>query len=284
MTGAMDQTVAIDQPAVSARRRSRIWLVAIALAILLFFLLAALFPDTIGRHDPIEQSLTERFSGPSLENWFGTDELGRDIYARVIHGTRSALVVSGVAVLVSLIFGVPLGLIAGNVGGWGDDVISRSMDLLISIPGILIAMSLIAILGRNPIMVAMVLGVVSTPVVMRITRAVTLQTKELPYVLAVKSAGASAYYIAVRTILPNAYADLSTQSLLTAAHAVVVAAGLAFLGLGLPPPNPSWGAMLQTSARYTYQAWWYGVFPGLTLVLLILALQLLAIAQRGKRG
>jgi ABC-type dipeptide/oligopeptide/nickel transport system permease subunit len=249
-------------------------------ALLGIFIIAALFPDFVGRVDPLKQTIGDRLTGPSWDHWFGTDELGRDIYSRVVHGTRTSLTVSLVAVLVSLVLGVPLGLLGGYAGGWSDDLISRAMDLLVALPGILVAMTLIAVLGRSPTMVAVVLGLVSTPVVMRITRAVVLQAKNLPYVMAVRSAGATPSYIATRTILPNASADLFTQSLLTAAHAVVVEAGLSFLGLGMPPPNPSWGTMLQTSARYTHQAWWYGVFPGLTLVLLILSFQLLARANR----
>lgn len=264
----------------ATRRRRRMTIVAGTL--LALFVVAALFPDLIATHDPLAQDVVNRLSPPSAEHWFGTEELGRDIYSRVVHGTRTSLTVSVVAVVVSLVLGIPLGLVGGYVGGWWDDLISRAMDLLVALPGILVAMTLIAILGRSPTMVAVVLGLVSTPVVMRITRAAVLQAKELPYVLAVRSAGASPFYVAVKTILPTAYPDLFTQSLLTAAHAVVVEAGLSFLGLGLPPPNPSWGAMLQTSARFTYQAWWYGVFPGLALVFLILSFQWLAKARRLK--
>lgn len=274
---------ASDESVVAAGRTRRSSVAAFGVVMLGFFVIAGLFPDLIARIDPLEQAVVDRLSPPSAAHWFGTDEVGRDLFSRVVHGTRTSLTVSLVAVVVSLVLGVPFGLLGGYAGGWSDDLISRAMDLLVALPGILVAMTLIAILGRSPTMVAVVLGLVSTPVVMRITRAVVLQTKQLPYVLAVRSAGASSSYIAIRTILPNAYSDLFTQSLLTAAHAVVVEAGLSFLGLGLPPPNPSWGAMLQTSARFTGQAWWYGVFPGVALLLLILSFQLIAKRTRAAR-
>lgn len=246
----------------------------LGLAMLVGFVLIAIFPDLFATNDPLEQNVRSRLQSPSSAYIFGTDELGRDIYSRVIFGTRTSVFTSVVAVLVSVLVGVPAGLVSGYAGGRLDEVISRATDLLIAFPGLLVAMTMIAITGQNPVAVAMVIGIVMIPVFVRITRAITLKVRGLPYLDAVRSAGAPHLYIMFRTILPNCTSAIYIQVLLVASRAIVIEAGLSFLGLGVPPPAPSWGAMLSKSRSYFHQTPTYGIFPGIFLALLVIALQL----------
>jgi len=248
----------------------------ISLAILGIFVVLALFPRQIAPFDPISQDIPNRLQDPSAAHLFGTDELGRDILSRIIFGVRVSLSTAIIAVLVSLALGVPVGLISGYVGGKLDEVLSRATDILLAFPGILVAMTIIAVTGRKPVMVAVAIGIVNVPVFVRITRAVALKIRGLPYVDAARSAGASDVYIMFVSILPNCVNVIYIQALLVASHAVVVEASLSFLGLGIPPPAPSWGGMLNQSRSYFYQVPSYGVFPGVFLVALVLSLQLLS--------
>lgn len=246
----------------------------LGLLILAVFILMALFPHLFTAYDPLEQNVRVRLQGPSSEHIFGTDEIGRDIYSRVVYGTRTSVFTSVVAVLVSVGFGVPAGLLSGYAGGKLDEVISRATDLLIAFPGLLVAMTMVAITGQNLIAVAIVIGIVMTPIFVRITRAITLKVRGLPYVDAVRSAGAPHLYIMFRTVLPNCASAIYVQILLVASRAIVIEAGLSFLGLGVPPPSPSWGAMLSKSRSYFHQTPTFGIFPGIFLALLVIALQL----------
>ncbi len=249
------------------------WASVLILGILLLF---ALVPEWFSPYDPLKQDVRSRLQYPSAEHLFGTDEIGRDLVSRVIYGTRISLLTALIAVLVSVVIGVPLGLLAGYSGGALDEVVSRATDILVSFPAIILAMAFIAVIGRNPIMVAVVIGIVSAPGFIRVIRATTLKTKNLAFVDAVRSAGASDLYIMFVTILPICMSQVYVQGLLTASRAVLLEAGLSFLGLGLPPPAPSWGAMLNTGRSYLHQMPWYGIFPGIFLVALVLSLQLLS--------
>jgi ABC-type dipeptide/oligopeptide/nickel transport system permease subunit len=248
----------------------------LSLAILTLFVLLATAPGVIVRADPLEQDIPNRLQMPSRSHLFGTDELGRDLFSRIVHGARISLGTALIAVLLSLAAGVPLGLASGYLGGAFDEVISRGTDVILALPAILVAMTIIAITGRNPLMVAVVIGIVYTPALIRITRAVALKIRNLPYVAAVRTAGASGAYIMFRTILPNSVNEIFVQTLLIGSHAIVIEASLSFLGLGLAPPAPSWGAMLQIGRTYLHAMPWYGIFPGLCIVALVLSLQLLA--------
>ena len=243
---------------------------------LVIFLMMALFPSLIAPYDPLEQNIANRLKYPSPQHYFGTDELGRDILSRCIYGARTSVSTAIIAVVFSLFFGVSTGLLSGYLGGILDEFLSRANDLLVSFPGIIIAMALIAITGQNPFAVAMVIGIVNMPVVFRVTRAVTLKVRTLPYVDAVRSAGASPLYIMFLTILPNCRSEIFVQALLIASRAIIVEASLSFLGLGVPPPAPSWGSMLSKGRNYLYQMFWYGVFPGLFILVLVLSLQFMS--------
>ena len=258
----------------STRRRDRVRIPEIIGFVVLFlYLLMTMAPGLLSTHDPLEQSIPDRFQYPSEKHWFGTDELGRDLYSRCIYGARTSVATAFIAVMFSLILGVITGLFSGYTGGRVDELLARANDILLSFPGIIIAMALIALTGRKPIAVALVIGLVNTPSIFRVTRAVALQVRVLPYVDAVRSAGASRLYIMFKTVLPNCTTEIFVQALLIATRAIIVEASLSFLGLGIPPPAPSWGAMLNTGRSYLYQMFWYGIIPGVFIMMLVLSLQ-----------
>ena len=241
--------------------------------VLFIFLLMTIFPGLIATHDPLEQDIISRLQNPSIIHFFGTDELGRDIFSRCVYGAYTSVSTAFIAVIFALIVGVSTGLFSGFSGGTIDEVLSRFNDVLFSFPGIIIAMALIAVTGQNPISVALVIGLVDTPIIFRVTRAVTLQVKVLPYVDAVKSAGASKYYIMFKTVLPNCSTEIFVQALLIATRAIIIESSLSFLGLGIPPPSPSWGSMLSIGRSYLYRMVWYGIMPGIFIMMLVISLQ-----------
>ena len=252
--------------------------------ILVLYLMISLAPGLFVSKDPLAQNVMERLAYPSIQNLFGTDELGRDIFARCMYATRISVVTAAIAVMVSLLIGVYAGLASGYVGGRFDEVLSRANDLLVSFPGIIIAMALIAVTGQNMMAVALVIGIVNTPDVFRVTRTTAFRVRDLPYVDAVRSAGAGNLYIMFRTILPNCGSEIFVQALMIASRAIIIEASLSFLGLGTPPPSPTWGSMLSTSRSYLYQNPLYGAFPGLFIVFLVLSIQFTArYVQRMKR-
>lgn len=263
--------------AASRRMRAAEWL---GVLVLLAYLLMTLIPGVLATHDPIEQDIVDRLAFPSAEHWFGTDELGRDLFSRCIHGARTSIRTAAIAVLFSMVVGATGGLFSGYVGGRLDELLARANDILVSFPGIIIAMALIAVTGRNPIALAVVIGLVNTPAIFRVTRAVALQVRVLPYVDAARSAGASNLYVMFRTVLPNCTTEVFIQALLIATRAIITESSLSFLGLGIPPPDPSWGAMLNTGRSYLKRMAWYGVIPGLFLMGLILALQFVSRSLR----
>ena len=263
--------------AAARRMRAAEWL---GVLVLLAYLLMTLIPGVLATHDPIEQDIVDRLAFPSAEHWFGTDELGRDLFSRCIHGARTSIRTAAIAVLFSMVVGATGGLFSGYVGGRLDELLARANDILVSFPGIIIAMALIAVTGRNPIALAVVIGLVNTPAIFRVTRAVALQVRVLPYVDAARSAGASNLYVMFRTVLPNCTTEVFIQALLIATRAIITESSLSFLGLGIPPPDPSWGAMLNTGRSYLKRMAWYGVIPGLFLMGLILALQFVSRSLR----
>lgn len=243
----------------------------IASAILAFMVLAAIGAPLISPHDPLATS-ADSLAGPSLEYLFGTDELGRDILSRLIYGARASFVVVFGAPLVAFAIGVPLGLLGGYFGGFLDSIIMRVVDLLLAVPGILLALLIVTLLGPSWINLILAIGIGSVPEFARLARAATLELRKLDFVAAAQSMGASSFDILLRTILPNALGVLLVQVVITASTAVLLEAGLSFLGLGTQPPTPSWGGMLQTARSYLYFSTWYSIMPGLALVTTVLCL------------
>lgn len=258
---------------VMARGAAQVSLAWLATLILLA-ILAPVLPI-----DPLAQDLLAELQGPSAAHWFGTDELGRDIMARVIYGARTSLMTAAGAVAIAGAIGVPIGLIAGFFGGWRDAVLMRLVDVLLALPGILLAMAIIAVVGRSQAAALLAVGITGVPGFARITRAQVLSLRKRDFVVAVEALGGSAAYTMFRTVLPNSWSPILVQVVVLSAVAILLEAALAFLGIGIPPPTPSWGEMLRTGKTYLYEAPTYAVLPGLVLTLTILSLDLLGRAM-----
>jgi ABC-type dipeptide/oligopeptide/nickel transport system permease subunit len=232
--------------------------------------IVALFADRLGI-DPLKQDLVSSLDGPSRAHWFGTDELGRDIVARVVYGARTSLMTAAGAVTVAAAIGVPIGLVSGYFGGWRDAVLMRAVDVLLALPGILFAMAMIAVLGRSQAAALVAVGITGIPSFARVTRAQVLSLRRRDFVLAVEAFGGTPGYNMLRTVLPNAWSPILVQVVVLSSVAILLEAALAFLGVGIPPPTPSWGEMLRTGKNYLYEAPSYAVLPGLELTLTILS-------------
>jgi len=230
----------------------------------------AIFAEVL-QFDYLSQNLMKSLQPPSAEFWFGTDELGRDILSRVIYGTRTSLVTSAGAVTIAAVFGVPIGLIAGFFGGWRDAVLMRIVDVMLSLPAILFAMAMIAILGQSQMAAMIAVGITGTPTFARITRAQVLSLRNRDFVTAVEAFGGSPTYSMFRTILPNSWSPIVVQAIVLASVAILLEAALSFLGMGVAPPTPSWGEMLRTGKSYLHEAPYYAILPGIILTLTILS-------------
>jgi ABC-type dipeptide/oligopeptide/nickel transport system permease subunit len=241
-----------------------------ALAFLGALTLLATFAGALGL-DPLEQDIVRMLEGPSRDYPFGTDELGRDILARVIFGARTSLVTAAGAVLLAASIGVPIGLVAGFFGGWRDAVLMRVVDLLLALPGIMMALALIAVLGRSQAAALVAVGITGVPTFARVARAQVLSLRRRDFVTAVEAFGATSSYSMFRTILPNSWSPILTQMVVLSSVAILLEAALSFLGVGIPPPTPSWGEMLRTGKEYLHDAPTFAVLPGLALTLTILA-------------
>jgi peptide/nickel transport system permease protein len=237
--------------------------------------LAAIVGPWLVRVDPSAQDLALRLEGPSQLHWFGLDELGRDILARVLFGGRVSLLVGVVVVSVSASIGAALGAIAGYYGGVVDEAISRLIDILLAFPGLLLAIALVAVLGPSLTNVALALSLIGWVGYARVVRAQVLQAREFEYVSAARAIGAATPRILLRHILPAALPALVVQATLGMGGAILSEAALSFLGLGVQPPTPSWGAMINYGRAHMLDAPHLTIFPGLAIALLVLGLNLL---------
>lgn len=244
------------------------------LAVVLAFVLIALAAPWISPHDPIATSWGAIRKPPSAEHWFGTDEIGRDVLARVLWGTQASLLAGVVSVSISLALGIPIGLVAGFAGGFTDLVISRITDAFLACPFLILAIAMAAFLGPSLTNAMIAIGVSATPIFVRLTRAQVLNVKVEDFVEAARALGASPLRIVLKHVLPNAVAPLVVQATLAIAAAVIAEASLSFLGLGQQPPAPSWGSMLNTAKNYVDNAPWMAVWPGAAIFLLVLAFNL----------
>jgi peptide/nickel transport system permease protein/oligopeptide transport system permease protein len=244
-------------------------------AIVVVFVLLALLAPLLATHDPVQTSFMTVRKAPSAAFWLGTDELGRDIYSRMLYGARASLLAGLASVLIALAAGVPFGLASGYFGGWIDSVISRVTEALLAIPFLILAIALAAFLGPNLVNAMIAIGVSAAPKFVRITRGQVLAVKNEDYVQGARALGASSYRIIARHVLPNVMPPLIVQATITIATAIIAEASLSFLGLGLQPPNPSWGSMLNTAKNFMVQAPWMSVFPGAAIFLAVLGFNLL---------
>ncbi len=241
-------------------------------ALLLFFALTA---DIIAPYKYYEQDLMNSFQSPSKEHLLGTDEFGRDILSRIIHGSRISLQVGLIAVGISVVCGGFFGAVAGYYGGRIDNLIMRVMDILLSIPSILLAIAIAAALGPGLYNMMVAVGISSTPQYARIIRGSVLTLRGQEFVEAAKAVGSSDARIILKHIIPNCLAPIIVQSTLGVANAILTAAGLSFIGLGIQPPTPEWGAMLSGGREYIRDYAYLTVFPGLAIMTTILALNFL---------
>lgn len=238
-------------------------------------LLAALVPDLLAPHDPLEISLSESFAPPSAEHVFGTDQSGRDVYSRVVHGARQSLVIGIGATAIGLAGALVLGLLGGLGGRIADGAVTRVIEVLYAFPGILLALILIAVYGNSAVTQMVAVGLATMPGYARMVRGQVLVVRGSAYVEAARALGHPPVRILLRTILPNAFRPLTVLVTLGIGQAIVWAAALGFLGMGVQPPTAEWGAMLNAGRTYIQQAWWMDLFPGLTIVLFTLSLTVL---------
>jgi len=243
--------------------------------IVLTAVMAAVFGPLIVPFDPADQELSLRLAGPTGLHWFGLDELGRDIFARVLSGARISLMVGLIVVGVSATLGTMLGSIAGYFGGRIDEIISRTIDILMAFPGLLLAIALVAVLGPSLTNVVLALSLIGWVGYARLVRGQVLRAREFEFVQAARALGATTIRILTRHIVPTALPALSVQATLGMGGAILSEAALSFLGLGVQPPTPSWGTMLSYGRTHLLDAPHLTIFPGLAIALLVLGFNFL---------
>ncbi len=248
---------------------------ALGLLLIVLVVFAALGADLIITQDPYQMNVIDRLSGPSVQHLFGTDLFGRDIFTRVVLGTRIAMQVAVGAVLLAVIIGVPLGAFSGYVGGRVDTLIMRFIDAVLAFPGRLLAIALVAALGANFLTLWLAIGITSIPGYARVVRGVVLSQKEKEYVEAARMTGESELRILFFQIIPNCIGPILVLVTLDCAHAITTESSLSFLGLGFAPPSPSWGLMLNEARGYMELGPHVAIFPGLAISLTILGFNLL---------
>lgn len=239
--------------------------------VILFIILIGAFGPLFLKVDPNAQNILNKLQPPSKEHWFGTDNFGRDIFTRIIYGTKLTLTVGFLSVIIGGVLGVVLGIVAGYYGGLMDTITMRLMDILLAFPGILLALAIVSVLGGSLINVIIAVGIFSIPAFARIVRGSTLQVKKLEYIDAVRALGASDMRIIFKHILPNILSPIIVQATMRIATAILTASGLAFLGLGAQPPTPEWGAMLSDGRTYMHNAGHMVLIPGMMIVVVVLA-------------
>lgn len=244
-------------------------------AILALITVGAVLAPWLTPHDPIQQNLSQRLRGPSWEHWLGTDQYGRDMFARILYGARISLRLGLVSVGIALLLGGAMGLVAAYYGGWLEQVLMRLVDVLLALPAFLLALTVVAVLGPGLNNVMIAVGISYVPIFARLTRATVLTVRELDYVAAARAIGAGDFRIMLRHILPNAINPLIVQGTLAMASSILAAAGLSFLGLGAQPPTPEWGSMLASARPYLRLAHHTVTFPGLAIMVTVLAFNML---------
>ena len=226
-------------------------------------------------YDPAGQSMAEKLSPPSRAHLLGTDELGRDVFSRMVFGSRISLSVGLAAVAISTLIGILVGAVSGYFGGWIDQVFMRLVDIVLSVPALFFILMLVVFLGPSIFNVMVIIGLTTWTDLARLVRAEVLSLKNREYVLAARASGASHARIIIRHILPNAMAPVFVSVTFGVAGAILIESGLSFLGLGVQPPDPSWGNILTSGKDYIETAWWLTAFPGLAIFATIISYNLL---------
>lgn len=249
-------------------------LAVFGLAIIVVLGIMAIFAPWIATHNPLEQNLSAALQPPSGENWFGTDEYGRDIYSRIVYGSRISLYI---VVLVSVIvapIGLMIGMAAGYFGGWTDRILMRITDIFLSFPSLILALAFAAALGPGIENAVIAIALTAWPPIARLARAETLTTRAADYIAAAKVSGASSLRILLRHVLPICIPSVVVRTTLNMSGIMLTAAGLGFLGLGAQPPSPEWGAMTSAGRRFMIDSWWVVTMPGMAILLVALAFNL----------
>jgi len=249
-------------------------------AIVALFVFCALFAPFLAPYGPDQPDFSKARRGPSPEHWLGNDELGRDLFSRLLYGARISGMIGVIAVAIGLVLGVPIGLISGFYGGWIDALMMRLVDVMLAFPSTLLAIGMVAILGPGLTNAILAVGVVAVPVYVRLVRASTLSVKGLDYISAARALGASDARLMWRHVLPQCLGPILVQSSLQMAAAILAAAGLGFLGLGAPPDVPEWGTMLAKGRTYIFSAPHLTMYPGLAILLVVMGFNLLGDALR----
>lgn len=245
------------------------------LVVFLALVSMAIFAEWVAPYDPAAVHMRDRLQEPSAAHWLGTDELGRDVLSRIIFGARASLAVGSIAVGIAATAGIMLGLSASYYGGPVDSLIMRILDGLLAFPSVILALAIMTALGPYLFNAMLAIGIVSIPAFARITRGSVLSLKETEFVEAARASGATDSYLMLRVLLPNCLSPLLVQVSVSFAAAILVEAALTFLGLGVQPPTPSWGGMLDTGRKYLDQTAWYSVSAGAAIFLTVLSLNLL---------
>jgi peptide/nickel transport system permease protein len=247
----------------------------VGFGLIVVFVLTAILAPLIAPHDPLALGLGQQLKPPSLTYPLGTDELGRDLFSRLLWGARYTLLITLGAVALAVVLGTISGVYSGFRGGWSDTLIMRVMDVLLAMPGFLLAIAIIAALGVGMVNVIIAVGIHAVPAFARVVRAATLSVKQQEYVVAARALGSHDATIMLRHVLPNVTPPLLVQTTLQLATAILTASGLSFLGLGPQPPTPEWGAMLSTGRTYITSNPQLATVPGLAILLVALGFNLL---------
>jgi peptide/nickel transport system permease protein len=269
----------------AARRLRRSPTAIVGGVLVLLFVFVAVFAPWLAPYSPTEQDLSQlrpgQFPGPSREHLLGLDQLGRDELSRLIYGARYSLVIGVVSVTIGATVGIFLGLLAGAFGGWVDSLVMRLVDIMLAVPGLLLAIGIAALLGRSLTSVMIAIGVVNVPIFARLLRGAMLSQRESDYALAARSLGVARWRIVLQHVFPNSLAPVIVQATLALATAIIDAAGLAFLGLGSPDPSiPEWGRMLAETNAFLASEPLLALWPGLAIVLSVLGFYLVGEALR----
>ncbi len=258
----------------AVRRFLRHRLAMAGLLVVVLFVLVATFAPLLAPYDPNATSWSAIRRPPSAAHWFGTDENGRDVLSRVIWGARASMMAGVLAVLGAVLMGVPIGLLAGMAGGWVDAVISRIADAMLSVPFLILAIALAAFLGPALENAMLAIAISASPIFVRLARGMALEAMSTDWVEAARALGNPPWRTALVHVAPNIVPPLMVQATLSIAEAIIAEASLSFLGLGMQPPDPSWGSMLNSAQRFLTQAPWLAIFPGLAIFLVVLAFNL----------
>ena len=250
-------------------------LAVLGLAIVLLLLLVAAFAPWLAPSSPIEQDLAARLQPPSADHWLGTDELGRDIYSRIVHGSRITLYIVALVVVIVGPLGLLIGTAAGYLGGWVDVVLMRITDIFMAFPRLILALAFVAALGPGIENAVIAIALTAWPPYARLARAETLTVRNADYIAAVRMQGASALHIIRAHVVPMCLSSLIVRLTLDMAGIILTAAGLGFLGLGAQPPLPEWGAMISTGRQYLLDQWWVATMPGIAIFVVSLGFNLL---------